>query len=301
MRRSHRRRHQSCRCARHARCGVCFFCGSTVAASLTCSATGTTGLTGGWPALARLGRCTGEARFIFNEIAVEQCYGDPVSLAPGVVVYARVNLGIFSLYVARTWRGSGSLVVLGFELAAEAYALAVRNLREHGVLLVEDGDRPMSGDMAPPAPGVVVHCFRVALGGTDGQDELRYLPYLSSNSTLVQYRHEKERHRRAGCFGSRLVDILFAGERRETVRSTRLSTVLAAFDRASGCEAPVSLLKCDVKGAEGAVFRGVGDELWRRLKRFAVKGHSQDVLLLETIKHKHNTSTTTLCRRRDAR
>ena len=39
--------------------------------------------------------------------------------------------------------------------------------------VVEDGDRPVSGDLAPPAPGVVVQCFRVALGGTDGEDELR--------------------------------------------------------------------------------------------------------------------------------
>ena len=42
---------------------------------------------------------------------------------------------------------------------------------EHGVQVVQGGDHPMSGDLAPPAPGVVAQCFRVALGGTDGEDE----------------------------------------------------------------------------------------------------------------------------------
>ena len=113
------------------------------------------GSQGAGPRLHVWARGTGEARFIFNVIAVEHCYGDPVTLALGVVVDEEMNLGIFNLYVARTRRGSGGLDVLGYVPAAEAYALAVRSLREHEGQVVEVGDRPMSGDMAPPAPRVV--------------------------------------------------------------------------------------------------------------------------------------------------
>ena len=36
----------------------------------------------------------------------------------------------------------------------------VRNRRQHGGEVVEDGDRPVSGDLAPPAPdrGAVLSC-----------------------------------------------------------------------------------------------------------------------------------------------
>ena len=87
------------------------------------------GSQGAGPRLHVRAWCTREARLIFSGIVVEQSYGDPVSLALGVLVDAGVNLGIFSLYVARTWRDSGasSLSVLSLQWRSmrSPYGIAV--------------------------------------------------------------------------------------------------------------------------------------------------------------------------------
>eukprot|EP00435_Cladocopium_sp_Y103_P001835 s148_g1.t1 len=87
------------------------------------------------------GRSAGEVHFICREIEVEKCYGDLDKLPEkSIVVDGGLNLGIFSLVLARRWsRGAGQLTVLAFEPALESYQLAVRNLRQHGVQVVEHG------------------------------------------------------------------------------------------------------------------------------------------------------------------
>merc|ERR1719468_1015176 len=116
-----------------------------------------------------------------------------------------MNLGIFSLHVARCWRGKGSLMVLGFEPAAEVFRLAVRNLQENGVQVVEHvGDSLRLGPDHNASEGVVVHCYNAALTNHDEEEEFCYFPHLSSSSTLTKHRGERERHKQAGIYNPRL-------------------------------------------------------------------------------------------------
>ncbi len=106
--------------------------------------------------------------------------------------------GLFSLHLARCRpAGSGTVTVLGFEPAAETYGLAVRNLRENGVCVVDHGTSNLmaidSWDVGEvnSKPPVVVHCIQAALADFDGEDELCFLPYLSSSTTLAKFRSDK--------------------------------------------------------------------------------------------------------------
>lgn len=239
-------------------------------------------------------RCTGEARHVYDEIAVRGCYGDINSpVGHGIVVDAGLNLGLFSLLLAKAWslRAAdlrGDLVVFAFEPAAETYSLALRNLRENGVHAVDHG-RSLA-DVGPElmAPGVnggqcVIHCFQLALSSVDGEDELCYFPHLSTNSTLRRYRELRDRQRTAGVYSKRLVEVFFAEERLERVHAVRLDSLLQRL-RASGVEADgaegvdlppsVALLKVDVEGAEAEVLAGIGEAYWAGVARLAVEVHS---------------------------
>ncbi|CAK9028573.1 unnamed protein product [Durusdinium trenchii] len=162
--------------------------------------------------LSVLGRSSGEVQFIFREIAEEHSYGE-LSKLPGdsIVVDGGMNLGLFSLVLAKRWRGTGQLTVVAFEPAEETYHLALQNLRHHGVPLVahgaEFGDRDdavVEGAEFGDAP-VVVHCFRLALCDVEREDRLCYFPYLTSSSTLQQHRAAKDLAKERGCFDPRLV------------------------------------------------------------------------------------------------
>ncbi|CAJ1328618.1 unnamed protein product, partial [Effrenium voratum] len=222
-----------------------------------------------------LGRSAGEVQFIHREIATERCYGDLEKLPPGIVIDAGLNLGLFSLVLARQWSGS-QLTVLAFEPAKETYDLALQNLRHHGVRVVDHGQEVSFEHLG--VDGVVVHCFQLALSDQDGEDSLCYFPYLTSSSTLARHRPAKDAAQQSGCFDPRLVHIFFAAERMERVTCVRLDSVLAALDAAKGTdEAPVVLLKCDIEGSEEEALLGLGKAL-ARVQRLAVEVHSAEVL-----------------------
>ncbi|CAJ1407549.1 unnamed protein product [Effrenium voratum] len=222
-----------------------------------------------------LGRSAGEVQFIHREIATERCYGDLEKLPPGIVIDAGLNLGLFSLVLARQWSGS-QLTVLAFEPAKETYDLALQNLRHHGVRVVDHGQEVSFEHLG--VDGVVVHCFQLALSDQDGEDSLCYFPYLTSSSTLARHRPAKDAAQQSGCFDPRLVHIFFAAERMERVACVRLDSVLAALDAAKGTdEAPVVLLKCDIEGSEEEALLGLGKAL-ARVQRLAVEVHGAEVL-----------------------
>ncbi|CAK0805980.1 unnamed protein product, partial [Prorocentrum cordatum] len=269
-------------------------------------------------------RCPGEVQYVHSEIASRACYGDVGRLQPGcVVIDAGMNLGLFALHLARTWtRGSGAgagasggggasvagVTCLGFEPCAETYDLALRNLREQGVQVVDHGVSlaGLSPSVLPRAaqepaaseglehsglqhtvPCVVVHCFNLALSDKDEELELCVLPHLSSNSTLKRHRAAKERHRHSGAYEQRLVEFFFAEERVEKVQAVSLASVLR---RLLGAALPgavadpiahvgaVGLLKVDVEGAEAEVLAGLGEEHWRLISRIAMEVHTREAL-----------------------
>ncbi|CAE7946215.1 UGT80A2, partial [Symbiodinium sp. KB8] len=169
-------------------------------------------------ALDVLGRSAGEVQFIYREILRERCYGELNKLpADSIVVDGGLNLGLFSLILARQWKGPGTLTVLAFEPAKETFELALANLRRNGVCVINHGQslpsnssRSTSGATAGTA---VVHCFQLALSDRDGRDQLCYFPYLTSSSTLARHRPAKDEAKSNGCFDRRLVDIFFADEK----------------------------------------------------------------------------------------
>eukprot|EP00913_Durusdinium_trenchii_P002228 g2058.t1 len=196
--------------------------------------------------------------------ATEHSYGE-LSKLPGdsIVVDGGMNLGLFSLVLAKRWRGTGQLTVVAFEPAEETYHLALQNLRHHGVPLVahgaEFGDRDdavVEGAEFGDAP-VVVHCFRLALCDVEREDRLCYFPYLTSSSTLQQHRAAKDLAKERGCFDPRL--------RAEPIRCCALSTALRRVERCSArradSERPISLLKLDIEGSEVEAMKGIDPTL----------------------------------------
>ncbi|CAE8617623.1 unnamed protein product, partial [Polarella glacialis] len=224
-------------------------------------------------------RCAGEVQYVHSEVAEKACYGDLAALRPGgLVVDAGMNLGLFSLHLAQACtaqKGEGGLLCLGFEPAAETYSLALRNLRQHGVQVVDHGN---SLDGLEPglleADGVVVHCFQLALGAEEGEAEFCYLPHLSSNSTMARHRSEKDHLRKSGAFETRLEPFFFAEERVERVRCVRLGDVLSRLGETTS----VRLLKVDVEGAEVDVLAGILTSQWPRIEGLAVEVHSSAAL-----------------------
>eukprot|EP00434_Breviolum_minutum_P008017 symbB.v1.2.007072.t1/scaffold422.1/size209270/1 len=232
------------------------------------------------------GRSSGEVQFIFREIAEEHCYGLLQNLpSNSIVIDGGLNLGIFSLILSQRWSGDGSLTVLAFEPAIETYHLAIKNLRNHQVHVIEHGngstwdDDSHLAEAGTPSNGVVVHCFQMALSDHDGEDQLCYFPYLTSSSTLAKHRAAKDEAQKSGCFDRRLVEIFFAQERLEDVRCVRLSTVLQFMERRCPgiCGQEISLLKLDIEGAEDEALRGL-EKFWPRVKRLAVEVHGSHLL-----------------------
>lgn len=97
-----------------------------------------------------------------------------------------MNLGLFSLVLSRRWRG-GSLTVLAFEPAEETYDLALKNLQRHQVAVIDHG-ATVPERLKVSEEGVLVHCFRLALGDRSGEEALCYFPYLTSSSTMSRHR-----------------------------------------------------------------------------------------------------------------
>ena len=244
-------------------------------------------------------RCAGEVQYVHDEITVQQCYGDLSAVSTGsLVIDGGSNLGLFALNLARAWEGramppgaGATLTCLAFEPARETYELALRNLREHGVRVVDHGphlealEAPALQTPSSPQGSVIVRCFQLALGDVDADEELCFLPNLSSNSTLRKHRDEKELHRRRGAYDKGLVDFFFAEERIELVHCVRLETVLdrlgsklgLELGTEHGCLPRIGLLKVDVEGAEAAVFRGLGTH-WRSVEKLAAEVHSTQAL-----------------------
>eukprot|EP00439_Symbiodinium_sp_Y106_P055952 s1777_g7.t2 len=116
-------------------------------------------------ALDVLGRSEGEVQFIYREILRERCYGDLNKLpANSIVVDGGLNLGLFSLILARQWKGPGTLTVLAFEPAKETFELALANLRRNGVFVPRAGRRALGMlSLAATAPA----CYPVTIRSLD--------------------------------------------------------------------------------------------------------------------------------------
>lgn len=219
-----------------------------------------------------------EASFEYKEMFDGRCYGPveddgsrwgldlPDVEDASIVVDAGMNLGLFCIYLQRllgSSRARGRVQCLAFEPAPESYQVALRNLREAGISVVDHGaSLPATPEVATAAAAaareqvegsdLVVHAFQMALSSQPAGTVERFLffPRSSANSALA--RHRPEARWRPG--------EVPASQELE-VPCCRLSEVLSAVAGPTGGV----FLKVDVEGAEAEVLRGVEAADWPRV------------------------------------
>lgn len=178
-----------------------------------------------------------ETQFFYNEIFRDHAYDVATLPSDAFVIDAGANVGIFTLYIKKTYPSS---TILAFEPAPETFEMLSENIELHNL------------------QGVELH--ECALGPEDTMQSFRFYPIVPGNSTLVP--EEKE-----------MVSEVFSGindDFRESaqrmygnfqeiiVRVHRLSHFLGGRKNLKR----IDLLKVDVEGVELEVLRSLDDRHW---------------------------------------
>jgi 31-O-methyltransferase len=207
-----------------------------------------------------------ETEFLYREIFVEESYvrgHDPGLRDRPVVVDVGANIGLFTLYAARTWPGARVLAIEPAPAVVAALRANVADLPGVTVHPVALGERPatatltyypgfttMSGIGADPAADREVVRSVVAAAAEDIAPEQRdaFLQHVTAH-----------------------VDAQFDGARPVVCEVRRLDDLAeeAGLDR-------IDLLKVDVEGMELAVLQGVSASWWQRIGAAVVEVADRD-------------------------
>jgi FkbM family methyltransferase len=187
-----------------------------------------------------------EARYIYDEVFRNDCYGVTDLPDPPFVVDVGANIGLFALFVKGRYPAAE---ILAFEPMPQSAALFRRNLALHEL------------------QAVVLH--EVALGQVpETAVPFTFYPRIPGNST----RHPEVKVAAKAALGetmpAKLVERLYQSQT-VTVNVERLSAFLPAGRR-------IDLLKIDVEGAELDVLLGIDEVHWPLVGRVVVEVHDQD-------------------------
>jgi FkbM family methyltransferase len=187
-----------------------------------------------------------EARYQYQEIFGERCYGELRLPSRALVMDVGANIGLFALFVKRR---QPDATVVAFEPVAYSADILRRNMELHGL------------------SDVSVHTC--ALGSSrDTAAPFTYYPALPGNSTQHPQLKQLQQTILARTYPARWVDRLHQGHA-VTVVVERLSTYL---DNGRA----VDLLKVDVEGAELDVLLGIDAQHWPLIRQVVMEVQDLD-------------------------
>lgn len=181
-----------------------------------------------------------EALFLYEEIFVRKAYMQHgIQLQAGdVVLDVGANIGLFSLYCART---APDCCVLACEPVPAMHGVLARNVAAHAGVV--------------PLP--------LALADRPGRSEVAYFPDMPGEST----RHVEEAQAQQRALG-------LAEPRSCVLVACQVETVSTLMQRFQMEE--VDLLKIDAEGDELAVLRGVRELDWPRIRQVVAEVRDVD-------------------------
>ena len=232
-----------------------------------------------------------EAAVLYREIVTERTYQQQgISLPDGAVIFdVGANIGLFSIYVARTVPGAR---IHAFEPIPELFDTLTRNLADH----------------APQA-----HAHNVGLAARAGEAIFAFDRFMTLGATMYPDVWSGGADRRASIASwvvgaisdihkvqpTRVTGMLMAAARNPIGRAALIAAAVPAlawttvrqriFLKRHRCRLQtlssalaesgvggVDLVKIDVEGAEEDVLRGIADDDWPRLRQFVIEVHDID-------------------------
>ena len=177
-----------------------------------------------------------EARFMYDEIFKEDCYGVDLPEQP-LVIDVGANIGMFAIFIKQRYPDAE---VLSFEPMPESASLLRRNIALHQL------DR------------VTVH--ELALGSEAERNvSFAFYPMLPGHSTRYPETKVLPMTQMAADVEPKVVEQMYRA-REVNARVDRLATFLPPDRR-------VDLLKVDVEGAEADVLLGIDTHQWPQIQR----------------------------------
>jgi FkbM family methyltransferase len=187
-----------------------------------------------------------EARFLHDKIFRDGSYAGILLPEQAFVIDAGANIGMFTLYIQRTFPGTQ---VLAFEPVPETAALFRRNMELHGLRDAEVRE--------------------IALGSAaQRQAPFTYYPAIPGSSTRFPEQIGPSKAALSKIFTERVAERFYRG-----------SEILVPVERLSAFLAqgrPVDLLKVDVEGGELDVVQGIDEAHWPLIQQALLEVQDSD-------------------------
>ncbi|WP_378741127.1 FkbM family methyltransferase [Nocardia brasiliensis] len=188
-----------------------------------------------------------EAKFIYQEIFVEDSYGGQDLGNDPFIIDVGANIGLFSMYMKQRYPNAR---IAAYEPAPETAQALRKNLDPFTDISVHE------------------HC----LGTETGTANLTYYPVVPGNSTLHPEGKLPQKRWMAEFLDPDQLEMLWASKI-ITVNIDRLSHSLAR--EYPECTV-IDMLKIDVEGAELEVLGGIDDADWKKIRNVTLEVHNTE-------------------------
>jgi len=187
-----------------------------------------------------------EAEVIYNEISVRREYlRKGLPLADGAtIVDVGANTGMFALYLLRTLKNPR---IFAIEPVPDTFDALAENMNRYG-----------KGK---------VSLHNVALGSSEGTDDMVYYLHLTGNSTSHPEIKVPQRAVLARDYTEDELAMMY-----ESNAITVPRTTLSALIRKNGI-GKIDLLKIDTEGSEFEILSGIADDDWRLISQVSLEVH----------------------------
>jgi len=195
-----------------------------------------------------------EAKHIFKEIFLDNCYSTPNLPPSPFIIDAGANIGLFTLHTKQAYP---TATILAFEPAPLTYDVLRQNLALHG--LSEDA-------------GIETHKF--GLGTEEGTAKFTYYPSAPGNSTLFPDQKEGLIELVMQKFpehGAKAMEKWLSNGTEVSIPIQRLSYFLREREQRGLKVERIDLLKMDVEGAEFDVLGGLDEEHWALVRNVVLE------------------------------